>query len=46
MRNLINQEALQAGAAGLDNREEKYVDELCNIIRKGCTLNDFKNACT
>jgi len=22
------------------------IDELCNIIRKGCTLDEFKKACT
>jgi hypothetical protein len=42
MRNMINLEAQETGVA---IKEKKYVDELCNIIRKGCTLNDFKNAC-
>jgi hypothetical protein len=41
VRNLINQESLQAGAA---NRDQIVIDELCNMIRKGCTLDEFKKA--
>ena len=42
MRNMINKEALAVGGA---TKDQKYVDELCNIIRKGCSLVEFKNAC-
>lgn len=27
------------------SKDQKYVDELCNILRKGCSLLEFKNAC-
>lgn len=41
VRNMINQESLQIGAA---KRDQIVVDELCNMIRKGCTLAEFKKA--
>lgn len=28
------------------NRDKLVVDELCNIIKKGCTLDEFKRAIT
>ena len=41
VRNMINQESLQAGGA---TRDQRVVDELCTILKRGCTLEEFKKA--
>lgn len=40
---MINQEVLQH--TGAINRDQMVVDELTNIIKRGCTLEDFKKGC-
>lgn len=39
VRNMINQES-----AGGATRDQLVMDELCSILKKGCTLQEFKNA--
>lgn len=40
VRDMINQESLLQTAS----RNQIVVDELCNLIRKGCSLVEFKKA--